>query len=90
MQDKDTLTVIFSYIFSSDDTMRVKNRTLLKFIQSLIKNNEIQTLNRFLSDNALFDFHASLLKSTLIICNNLKGVNKESLSKIEGYLSLKL
>ena len=84
------LTFLFDRIFSSDEKMRSKNKFLLIFLQSLIQTKEISLLNRFLNDDALNDFHPSLLKSSLIITQNIKGLDSSARENIQQILDTKI
>ncbi len=72
----NNVRVIYEYLFSSEDTLKEKNKYLILFLQHHIQNNDLDILNKFLSDCAIKDLHASLLKSSLIMIENVEGLNE--------------
>jgi hypothetical protein len=77
----DAVRVLFEYIFTSPHSMKQKNKYVFLFLDHHIKINNVKLLNRYLSDNALRDCHPSILKSTLIMTENVPGI-EESRAKV--------
>jgi hypothetical protein len=65
---------LFDYIFSSDN-LREKNKKVFLFLDKYYNNKEV--IRRFLTDSALNDVDASILKSALVMVNNISGLDKE-------------
>jgi hypothetical protein len=76
----DKVRVLFEYLFTTSDTLKSQNKYLILFIQHYIQENKIETINRFLLDNAISDLDVSLLKSTLLITDNVKELAESRLN----------
>lgn len=77
----DQVRVVYEYLFVSTQSLKQKNKYLLKFIHDLIPVNSA-TIDRFLKDEAIIDLDISLLKSILIMTNNVECL-VESRKKVE-------
>ncbi len=86
----DKLTLLFERIFSTNEKIRNKNKFLLLFLNSLIQLKETDLINRYLNDDALRDFHPSLLKSTLLIIQPIDGVKQEYINNVQRILDSKI
>lgn len=71
----DVIRVLFEYLFTTEHSLKEQNKYLYLFLQSYIEQNNIELINRLLSDNALNDLHPSLIKSILIMTERIEGVN---------------
>ena len=72
----DSVRIIYEYLFSSEDSLKDKNKYLFLFLQHHIKENNIDIVGRFLNDSAIKELHPSLLKSALIMTDNVLEVNQ--------------
>nr|WP_315209068.1 hypothetical protein [uncultured Flavobacterium sp.] len=79
----DNIRIIYEYLFSSEDSLKEKNKYLILFLQHHIQNDAINIVNKFLSDCAIRDLHASLLKSSLIMIQNVDELNELYISTEE-------
>lgn len=77
----DQVRVVYEYLFVSTQSLKQKNKYLLKFIHDLVQVNS-ESVNRFLKDDAINDLDISLLKSILIMTNNVELLT-ESRKKVE-------
>lgn len=85
----DTLTILFEQIFSTNKMMKEKNKLLIITLHQLIQDKKIEEIRRFLCSDALFDLHPSLLKSSLIITENISEL-AEPRFKVKDLLNSKL
>jgi hypothetical protein len=73
-QNMDMVRVLYEYLFTTDQSMKEKNKFLLLFLQGYIQENNVELIKRILSENALKDLHPSLIKSALIMTEHLQGI----------------
>lgn len=78
----DKASVLFEYLFKNTDSLTEKNKVLFIFLEDNIRRNDLNTINRFINDDAINDLHKSLLKSCLLMVENLQGVSTERILTI--------
>lgn len=78
----DVVRILYDHIFSSEDSMKDKNKFLMLYLQHYITADDTNLINRVLSDTAITDLHPSLLKSMLIMTENVNGVNREKVIQL--------
>lgn len=78
----DPVRVLFEYLFSSEDSLKLRNKFLFQFLAQHIETKEIDVINQFINDDAIIDLHVSLLKSTLLMIENLEGVPNGKIKQI--------
>lgn len=79
----DAVRVLFEYLFSSNQTMKEKNKYVILFLQHHINKNNTKILIKLLSDQALRDCHPSILKSILIMTENVQGLEEYRLKTVQ-------
>src|SRR5688572_18399526 len=75
-QNLDKVRAVVEYLFTTPNSMKEQNKYLLLFLQTLIQENNKADLKRFLSDEALAELHPSLLKSILIMIENVSDLEQ--------------
>lgn len=84
----DAVNVLFEYIFTTEQNLKSQNKYLILFLQNYL-NQDIEVVKSFLLDDALEDLHVSLLKSVLIVTENVEEL-VEIRSKLLKIFSNKL
>lgn len=74
--ENDNIFELFGYLFSHTDSLIEKNKFLILYLQDLIVNNNLDWVKAIISDSAFEDLHPSLLKSALIITDNIGQIKE--------------
>ena len=65
----------FDYIFATAESMKDRNKRLMLLINKYLLNKGF--LQKLMLEPALVDFHSSLLKSILVMTQNIDGLEEE-------------
>ena len=79
-ENLDSVRVLFEYLFTTEHSLKSQNKYLILFIQHYILDNKSATIKRFFLDNAIEDLDASLLKSALLITENIPELSESRLT----------
>lgn len=80
--NSDRIRVLFEYLFSTEDSLKSRNKFLFLFLAQHIETGKTDVINQFINDDAIIDLHISLLKSTLLMVENLEGVSNNKIKQI--------
>jgi hypothetical protein len=69
-ENLDSVSVLFEYLFTTEQNLKSQNKYLILFLQHYI-NEDIEIVKKFFLDDAIEDLHISLLKSALLISENI-------------------
>jgi hypothetical protein len=85
----DPVSVVFEYLFNTDNSLKDQNKFVFLFLQRQISNNKIDIVHNLFSEkSALSDLHPSLLKSMLIMSENIPAL-AQSRENVESIYSNK-
>jgi hypothetical protein len=79
---------VFTYLFVSEDNLTEKNLFLFEFIEGRLLDGEIEKVNDFINHTAIIDLHRSLLKTAIILVENIDD-SRLSISKINDVYNSK-
>ncbi len=71
----DKVSVVYDYLFGSDDSIIEKNKYVILFVQHTVQNGDFKTINRFLSDSSISELDISILYSISIIINQFNELD---------------
>jgi hypothetical protein len=74
--------VLFDYLFTTSDSLKERNKKVFMFIDSNLRADKLTIVQDFINDPAIKDLHVSLLKSALLMTENIEGISAESLSVV--------
>ena len=63
----DKISLVYDYLFSSEDSIIEKNKYAILFVQHSVQNEDFETIIKFLNDSSLSDLDISILYSMSII-----------------------
>lgn len=89
MRNLDHVRLFFESFFTATTSLKDQNKFLFLFLHEYVTQNNTDTINKILSDNAFKDLHPSLLKSALIITENVPGV-EQSREKVMSIFNEKM
>ncbi|EKT3958621.1 hypothetical protein AAIP55_002393 [Flavobacterium psychrophilum] len=78
-ENLDSVRVLFEYLFTTEQSLKLQNKYLILFIHHYIQENKKEIINNFFLDNAIEDLDISLLKSALLITENLPELSESRL-----------
>lgn len=86
------LVYFFRQMFDDGQSLVERNRFLMLYVDKIISSKEIPTLFKLMNDNAVMDFHPSLMKSLLLITSSIKDQKTitELWTKIEVQMKSRL
>jgi hypothetical protein len=79
-ENLDSVRLLFEYLFTTDDSLKLQNKYLILFIQYYIGMDNKEIINRFFLDNAIDDLDVSLLKSALLMTENIPVLEEARLA----------
>ncbi len=88
-QSLDIVRVLFEYLFTTSQSLKSQNKYFLLYLQHHISEKNFEIINRVFTDGAMSDLNISLLKSAIIITENIVEVD-ESRQKISTIFEQKL
>jgi hypothetical protein len=71
----DVIQTLFEYLNSTSNSLKDKNIYIMLFLNEYIKRHDIELLNKFLYDSRIKELKPSLLKSILIMIENVSELN---------------
>lgn len=85
----DPVTIVYDYLFSSEDSIIEKNKYIILFVQRNIQNAEFKTIVKFLNDSSISDLDISILYSISIIIRQFNQLKEQSI-KLEKLIADKV
>ena len=71
-QKNDKIRILFEYLFTTNDDLIKQNKFLILTLLNYINQNSLEIVKSFLNDSSINDIHISLIKSSLLITDNIE------------------
>jgi len=73
---------LYDYFLATGDKLKDQNKELFLFLDSNLRAGKLDVVNNFVNNPAIKALHVSLVKSALIMTENLENINTDFLNTV--------